>query len=270
MQLGMQKNVAQNQLPIWKLKTAGDLETDFAIQEIVPINGPKQPAWYEWLVRPRGMGADELIDAVQSLDWMVDFDLAVIRNACRWLQLQNHRSVPCRLSVNVFADSISCPEFADQVIDTICNYQVSAEQLCFEIVEHTPVYDLHAATHFCRTIRNIGAQIALDDIGSGHVHVGLIAPESLVDYLKIDRTAVVAARQSERQFKAVQSVIEFAKSVNVPVVLEGIETAEDLDLTERFGAAYYQGYFHEKPHIVDWGVCEERTRVAYELRELTA
>ena len=270
MQLGARKISQQNQLPMWKLSDADDLETDFAIQEIVPVDGPKSPIWYEWLVRPRGLKTDELISAVQSMNWMIDFDLAVVRSACRWLQLQNQLSSPCRLSVNVFADSISCPEFADDVVRTINDFEISAEQVCFEIVEHTPVYDLQSAIHFCKTIRDIGAQIALDDIGSGHVHVGLLAPESLVDFMKIDRTAVIAARRSEKKFQAVQSVIDFAKGVGVPVVLEGIETEEDLNLTERFGATYYQGYLQGKPQLVDWGVSEERNQVAFELRELTA
>ncbi len=263
--------IRQEKQPLtWLLNAAGELETDFAIQEIVSIKGPIRPPWYEWLVRPRGIQTAELVSAVQSMDWMVQFDAAVVKSACNWLELQNRIGRHCQLSVNVFADSISDPSFTDQVATILAASDMHPEQLCFEIVEHTPVHDLQTATRFCRTMRGMGAKIALDDIGSGHVHVGLLAPESLIDFLKIDRSAVIAAKQSERQFKAVQCVIDFADSVNVPVVLEGIETQEDLNLIERFGAEYYQGYLQGKPQLVDWGVNEDRKHVEFALRELTA
>ncbi|MEM7708816.1 MAG: EAL domain-containing protein [Pseudomonadota bacterium] len=270
MQLGAHKIQTENQPLTWLINAEGQLETDFAIQEIVSIKGPIRPPWYEWLVRPRGIHTEELVNAVQSMDWMVEFDLAVIKSACQWLELQNSNGRTCRLSVNIFADSISDPTFVHRVISVLAASDVHAEQLCFEIIEHTPVQDLQAAIHFCKSIRRMGSQIALDDIGSGHVHVGLLAPESLVDFLKIDRSAVLAAKQSNRKFKAVQTVIDFAESVNVPVVLEGIETQEDLNLIERFGAEFYQGYLQGKPQLVDWGVSEDRKHVAFALRELIA
>ncbi|MEM9530104.1 MAG: EAL domain-containing protein [Pseudomonadota bacterium] len=270
MQLGAHEISQENQPLAWRLKSLGELEMDFAIQEIVTISGPHTPPWYEWLVRPRGIHTDELIGAIQSLEWMVDFDLSVVDHACKWLSLQNHNGVECRLSVNVFADSISTPNFADRIVKLINSASIDPEQICFEIIEHTPVSNLGSATNFCRAVRKIGSKVALDDIGSGHVHVGLLAPETLIDFMKIDRSAVFAARHSERKFKAVQSVVDFARSVGVPVVLEGIETEEDLLLTERFGARYYQGYLQGRPQLVDWGVNEDRSHVAFALRELTA
>ncbi|MFK7957595.1 MAG: EAL domain-containing protein [Lysobacterales bacterium] len=269
-QLGAHKIRQEKQTLTWMLNTAGELETDFAVQEIVSINGPIRPPWYEWLVRPRDIGTNELVSAVQSLEWMMEFDAAVIRSACHWVEGQNSIGQECKLSVNVFADSISDPSFTRQVVAIINSADLNPEQLCFEIVEHTPVQDIQAATKFCRTLRAMGSQIALDDIGSGHVHVSLLAPETLIDFLKIDRSAVLAAKNSERQFKAVQSVIDFAESVKVPVVLEGIESKEDLNLIERFGAEFYQGYLQGKPQLVDWGVNEDRKHVAFALRELTA
>ncbi len=270
MHLGAHKIRQEKQTLAWMLNTAGELETDFAVQEIVSTNGPVSPPWFEWLVRPRDIGTDELISAVQSLEWMSEFDLSVVRSACHWVEVQNNADHICKLSINVFADSISDPDFTRQVEAIVLEADINPEQLCFEVVEHTPVQNLRAAIHFCKTMRSMGAQIALDDIGSGHVHVSLLAPETLIDFLKIDRSAVIAAKNSERQFNAVQSVIDFADSVNVPVVLEGIENNEDLNLIERFGAEFYQGYIQGKPQLVDWGVNEDRKHMAFALRELTA
>jgi len=231
-------------------------ELGFAVQDIIPAAAQSNGEWMEWLVRPSYLSAGDYVEAVQSMGRAVEFDQAVLRAAAHWLQFQPPTT---RLSVNVFAQSISNLDFTQFVDELILVSDFSPGQLCFEITEHHAIENLIAATEFAKNVRNLGASVALDDIGTGNMHVGLLAPLQLVDFVKVDRSWVTPALDSVRHRETLDALVQFANRMNIQLVLEGIETEDHMQLVVEYDADYYQGFVNGEPRLVGHG---ERNRRA--------
>ena len=222
----------------------------FAIQDITPAAAGSIGDWVEWLVRPTTLSATDFVDTVQSTGTAIEFDQAVLRAATHWLQFQPPTT---RLSVNVFAKSISNAGFTRFVDELIRDSEIHASQLCFEITEHHAIENLMTATSFAKHVRDMGACLALDDIGTGSMHVGLLAPLQLVDFVKVDRSWVTPALDSERHKATLDALVEFAHRMDIPLILEGIETVDHMQLVVEYEADYYQGFIDGEPRKVKKG-----------------
>lgn len=220
----------------------------FAIHDIASMDRQSSGAWVEWLVRPTGLSAVAYVEAVQRFGLAIEFDQAVLQAAVRWLQFQ---PASTQLSVNVFANSISNKKFTGFVDQLICDSNICPRQLCFEITEHHAIENLMAATEFAKHVRSLGCSVALDDIGTGNMHVGLLAPLQLVDFVKIDRSWVTPALDSARHKQTLDALVRFARRMKLEVVLEGIETEDHMQLVIESGAEYYQGFVNGEPRLVE-------------------
>jgi EAL domain-containing protein (putative c-di-GMP-specific phosphodiesterase class I) len=220
----------------------------FAIQDITSASAQSIGDWVEWLVRPTTMTATDYVEAVLSTGCAIEFDQAVMRAAMHWLQFQ---SPTTRLSVNVFPQSISNSSFTRFVDELLLVSDIHPSQFCFEITVHHAIDNLIAATGFAKHVRDMGASVALDDLGGGNMHVGLLAPLQLVDFVKIDRSWVIPALESDKHKETLDALVKFARRMGVRLVLEGIETADHLQLVVEYGADYYQGYIDGEPRIVE-------------------
>ena len=226
----------------------------FAVHDINSATPGRIGDWVEWLVRPTDMSPGEYVEAVLARGLTVEFDQAVLRAATNWLQYQ---PATTRLSVNVFARTISNASFTGFVDRLILDSDINPSQLCFEITEHHAIENLMVATGFAKHVRSIGASVALDDIGTGNMHVGLLAPLQLVDFVKIDRSWVTPALHSVAHKETLEALVIFANRMNIQVVLEGIETVDHMQLVVDYQADYYQGFVDGEPDL--WAIGEVPT-----------
>jgi EAL domain-containing protein (putative c-di-GMP-specific phosphodiesterase class I) len=232
-----------------KLTFRGEL--GFATQRINAVHGCADGDWMEWLVRPQGLDTEQFIAAVESLEETLVLDRLVTVKALSWLE---HQPSNTRLSVNVFASTISQPEFLEFVLQQLDQYAISSDQLCFEITEHHAITHLGTAQVFCQRVRATGVLIALDDVGNGTFHSGLLGPLKMVDCLKVDRNWVAAAPASSVHRDKVQELIALARENDLIVVVEGIETEQHLEMARELGAEFYQGYLDGMPAAVEWSM----------------
>jgi EAL domain-containing protein (putative c-di-GMP-specific phosphodiesterase class I) len=219
----------------------------FAVQRISSLSGGKIYNWFEWLIRPRDVEPCAFVDAVESLGDCLELDQLVVRKSLAWLARQ---PIDTRLSINVFASSVSREEFLDYVIQEIADQEVSPQQICFEITEHHAISNLANASRFVRLLRRFGVQIALDDLGTGSIHMGLLVPACSVDFLKIDRCWVTPAIESQSHRQKLDALIAFGRRIGVELILEGVETEAHLSLVREMEVDYYQGFYDGHPILI--------------------
>lgn len=234
-------------------------EFHYAAQHIRSLDSAQgSPRWFEWLVRPRFLerrvDAGEFIEAAHQLGLMTELDKRIVIDALSWLRLQ---PINTRLSINVSAASISNVAFTSYVVNAIRRFRIVPEQVCFEITEHQAITDLGTATRFSKTVRNMGAQIALDDVGAGTMHLGLFAPLHLVDFIKIDRNWIIPALDSPAHRRTAEGLIDFGKRMGVGIIAEGVETHAHLELVRKLNVDFYQGFIDGQPCIVVGGYKEK-------------
>ena len=91
-----------------------------------------------------------------------------------------------------------------------------------------------------------GIVFALDDFGTGYAsfrYMQLLP----IEILKIDQTFISALLKSEKTQRLIGGMVKFGKSMNLTVLAEGVETAEQKDLLSHYGCDVIQGYYISKP-----------------------
>jgi EAL domain-containing protein (putative c-di-GMP-specific phosphodiesterase class I) len=105
---------------------------------------------------------------------------------------------------------------------------------------------------FIKEIKKYGCKIAIDDFGSGYSNFSHIF-ELNVDYIKIDSSLVKFVTTDENSRIIVKTIINFASNLGLKTIAEYVEDKDSLDLLEKMGVDFVQGYYICKPSK---GLCE--------------
>ena len=101
-----------------------------------------------------------------------------------------------------------------------------------------------------RRLQEYGFIIEIDDFGSGYSSLNSLKDIS-VDILKMDMKFFEKSEENGRSEKIVRSVINLANELGMPVIAEGVETEEDLEMLRRVGCQIVQGYYYSKPLSIE-------------------
>ncbi len=132
-------------------------------------------------------------------------------------------------------------------------------QIVFEITENENVA-LASIEQKVATMRELGAQIAIDDFGSGYsneLRILSIDP----DMIKIDMEIIRNIHKNVDKQRLVSNIVSFCKSKGVRTIAEGVETAQELETAVWLGIDYVQGYFVAKPHFELMPIISEKVRL---------
>lgn len=116
-----------------------------------------------------------------------------------------------------------------------------------EITESVPLSHYRFCHSVLAEIRAKGVKIAVDDLGAGYSNLKYIA-DLEPDVVKIDRGLVAGLSKETRLHQLVTAIVRLCKDLQARVVVEGIETAEELRAVIATGAHYAQGYFLARPN----------------------
>jgi EAL domain-containing protein (putative c-di-GMP-specific phosphodiesterase class I) len=173
----------------------------------------------------------------------------VMEQAC--LQLAEwHRQFPSEpplvLSVNLSPRQFQKPFLVSDVIKALLEAGLPASCLKLEITENVIMQDVEATIRTLWELRDLGIRIAVDDFGTGYSSLAYLKRLPL-NVLKIDRSFIANIGDDKEATAIVQAIIALAKSLNLNVTGEGIETAEQADLLKHWGCDLGQGYLFGRP-----------------------
>ena len=131
------------------------------------------------------------------------------------------------------------------IIDSLKKFK-QPERVVFEILESEKIDRYSELKEFIQKVKVYGCKIAIDDFGSGYSNFAHIL-ELNIDYLKIDASLVKCVTTDENSRKITQTIINFAKDLNLKTIAEFVENKESLELLKEMGADYIQGYYIGKP-----------------------
>ena len=198
-----------------------------------PVRGHVSPAVFIPLAEELG-----LIDAIG--DW-------VIAQSCRQLQHWQSEALKLQqLAVNVSSRQFKQPDFADRILSWLAAAELSPDRLELEITESLFMDErMDVATQLNR-LRHYGVSIAIDDFGTGYSSLGYLQ-RFPVDTLKMDRSFIIDIPQNSRACMLVESVIQMGLNLGKTVVVEGIESTEQMAFIEQTHCSFGQGYFISRP-----------------------
>lgn len=219
---------------------------DLHYQPIFDIDGRTLIA-FESLLRWRSPGGEsispaEFIPIAERGDLIHALGAWVLRRACDDVGSLGSRYV----GVNVSAAEIRRRDFALGFAAILAEKNVDAAQITIEITETVPLHDGGTELANLHALRSFGCWVAMDDFGAGHAKL-----ESLrrfpFNVVKIDKSYIgpLAASQSARSL--VRAICEYARTRDIVVVAEGVETEDQLRLLKEAGCTRVQGNLLGRP-----------------------
>ena len=208
-------------------------------------------ALLRWQHPTRGLLApDAFLDIAEEKGLMAPIGDWVLRTTCRqlmqWKPALETLGLKISLAVNLSAIQMRSDSLADLVIRTMGEYGLSAGCLEFEITENTLIENTDQCAKVLQSLADLGVTLSLDDFGTGYSslqHLKLFP----INALKIDRDFVAKVGQDERDNQLVAAMISVAKILNLSVVAEGVETAEQAEFCRVHGCDVLQGYYFSRP-----------------------
>ena len=171
-------------------------------------------------------------------DWILD-------EALRHLQLWLPQDPQFTLAVNISAKQVTA-EFPGQLQEKLQRQQTPAHALELEITESLLMENLALVTPLLNEIRKQGISFALDDFGTGYSSLSYLR-HLPIQKLKIDRAFVKNLETNNDDAALVNAIIAMARSLNLNVLAEGVESDGQKTILQRHGCQLYQGYLFGKP-----------------------
>jgi EAL domain-containing protein (putative c-di-GMP-specific phosphodiesterase class I) len=178
---------------------------------------------------------------------------AVVDRACVDVILDAAVRLPTYLTlgINVHASTLAMDEgFVSFLASALEARGFAARRLVVEIVEHAPPWDVVSFQAALRALREMGARIALDDVGLGHSNYMMIL-ECRPDYLKVDRHFVDGCHADFHRRAVLASVVQLAGPFGARVVAEGVEAPADMVTLRQLGITLVQGFLFGLPAPVN-------------------
>jgi len=202
-----------------------------------------------WRHATRGLvPPDEFIGLAESSGLIVPLGALVLAESCRALaRWSGHPQLrEITLAVNVSAQQLRDPGFVGQVLDILAATGAPPQQLFLELTESVFADNLDDACAKMHTLRGHGVCFSLDDFGTGYSSLAYLKRFPLTE-LKIDRSFVKDLPEEAHAGAIVDAILALARTLDLDVVAEGIETGAQRDFLVARGCRLLQGYLLGKP-----------------------
>ncbi|MFP3342325.1 bifunctional diguanylate cyclase/phosphodiesterase [Halomonas sp. SIMBA_159] len=219
-----------------------------------PIVDANQQAIYGYEALIRGPKTSplhsplRLFDVATQAGLLVELDLLCRRLAIRrFAELE----LPGLLFLNVMPLTIVERDFREGLtMSFIQESGLPPERVVIELTEHVPIHDYELMRQAVDHYRDMGFQVALDDLGAGHSslrHWSELRP----DFVKLDRHFISGIDKEPAKREFLRSILDVARSLDCQLIAEGVETAaEHLCLWELDrGLALLQGFYFARPSL---------------------
>ena len=191
---------------------------------------------------------DEFITVAEETGLIYEMGLWVLHQACAeaqpWLQYELHEKfyMSVNVSIRQFRGGFRKKHLAAVLEET----GFPSEHLVLEITESLLMDDDVRFRDTLNEFRDLGVRLAVDDFGTGYSALSYLR-EFPVDTLKIDRSFIQDIVENSNDRRLVEAIVVMAHGLNLVVVAEGVETAEQDILLRGLHCDMVQGYFYGRP-----------------------
>jgi diguanylate cyclase (GGDEF)-like protein len=191
----------------------------------------------------------EFIPIAEETGFIIPLGEWVLREACRQLHLW-HQTFPDQgqliISVNLASKQLRQPELVSVIDSILAEMGLKGQFLKLELTESMLIDDIERVLQTLHSIRVRGIQLSIDDFGTGYSSLSYL-PRFPINALKIDRSFTSRMVSDPENLEIVRAIISLAKSINIEVIAEGIETSAEITQLQQLGCGFGQGYWFSKP-----------------------
>jgi diguanylate cyclase (GGDEF)-like protein/PAS domain S-box-containing protein len=190
---------------------------------------------------------DKFVPLAEKTGQIIAIGEWVLEQVCKQINFWQHvSSYAVPISVNISVKQLEQVGFAQKVIEVMDRNNVEPDSIELEITESVSSGELFTIVKNLKELKSNGIRISMDDFGTGFSSLGQLDAFEL-DKLKIDKIFIHDLVHVSRRQSLVKSIIAMAKSLDLTVVAEGIETNEQLLYLQKLGCQLGQGYLFSRP-----------------------
>ena len=188
------------------------------------------------------------VPILEKYGMVTNLDQFIWDEVCKWLKGwtdAGHKAVP--ISVNISQIDILTIDVPQHFAGLLRKYDLPATLIKVEITESAYVDDTTAVRDTVRRMREMGFLVLMDDFGSGYSSLNMLRSLN-VDVIKLDAQFLHIQAQEERKgISILESIVSMAKTMKLPIIVEGVETKEQITFLADLGCRYMQGYYFHRP-----------------------
>ncbi|QVK18900.1 EAL domain-containing protein [Mycoplasmatota bacterium] len=151
-----------------------------------------------------------------------------------------------RFTINLTPKTIEYIDVYAEIKSLLIKYDISGNQIGIEITEQYFIKNESKINKLIENLQALGIEIYLDDFGMGFSSVRNLTYLSY-DHIKLDKRFISSAFNNQKCQLFIKSILQFSKDIGCDVIVEGVETKEQLDYLQQLGAMYIQGFYLSKP-----------------------
>ena len=210
-------------------------------------------ALIRWLHPERGMVSPvEFIPSAEDTGLILPLGQWVLETACAQLKAWqgNAGTQHMTISVNVSAKQFHEANFVEKVKSAVSRHEINPVLLKLEPTESILLENIEDTVATMHELKKIGIHFSLDDFGTGFSSLQYLNRLPL-NQLKIDQSFVKDLASSSNAQVIVRTIIAMAKSLNLDIIAEGVETEEQNQILQSNGCYRFQGYLFGRPVPID-------------------
>jgi diguanylate cyclase (GGDEF)-like protein/PAS domain S-box-containing protein len=190
---------------------------------------------------------NNFIPLAEELGLIDRIDEWVFNESCRqYSEWQKKGYKDIRMSINLSTLQFRNKDLVKTYMSIIDTHNINPNCLQLEITESTLIENESMALTILEDFKSHGLSIAIDDFGTGYSSFHLINLYP-IDTIKIDRSFVKDAINNKKNEAIIKAIVGLANSLNLKIIAEGVETAEQYNFIKTMGCDEIQGYYFYKP-----------------------
>ncbi|MCV9963694.1 EAL domain-containing protein [Pararhizobium sp. BT-229] len=186
---------------------------------------------------------EEFIPIAESMNIIGDITRHVVERACMDCATWHGDAT---VSVNLSVLDLARYEVIDMISEALRKAGLPPTRLQVEITESIFLKDTDKAKKILTALHEMGVKTAIDDFGTGYSNLGYINKLPL-NKVKIDKSFIKDIDRDEKSMQLFEAVVSLGKKLNLGVIVEGVETAEQLDRINEVGVDLIQGFIFGRP-----------------------
>lgn len=190
---------------------------------------------------------DEFIPIAENIGLIDAIDDFVLMEVCKLIKEQNLEdgTIDC-INVNLSVIQLMKPGFVDHINGIVEMSGVDKKFINFEVTESISAASYEIMNSTINDLKHEGFLFSMDDYGTGYSNMRALASMNL-DCIKIDKSILWEAEKSELGYIILENSIRMIHQMNLDILVEGVETEEQIKLLQPMGVNYLQGYYFSKP-----------------------